>query len=271
MRFVKALVCKRTQPPTTTRRYYARDQKTLTANSRRRHLQYLARPANLSCDWERRRNPKFAIVSKHPHYWRSDPKTRELEAVGWVSSNYVTGFTYRWDGFRAPVAGRYRINFSAYTLWAAPGGMSRSFANSADKVGKPRHPQKNTPDYDEISPGRTNEPITVYTREGTMNRRVGGFDLTPEPAVYDIGEVWLLSGETLVPDASRFYRSRPPSFQNPLMTKDGMPSVAFRWMEVEGPLYDDASTAGYRLLFEDLPLREVKNGTRGVAIYNARF
>jgi len=32
----------------------------------------------------------------------ADPATRELEAVGWVSSNYVTGFTYRWDGFRAP-------------------------------------------------------------------------------------------------------------------------------------------------------------------------
>ena len=38
-----------------------------------------------------------------------------------------------------------------------------------------------------------------------MNRRVGEFDLTATPAVYDIGEVWLLANETLVPDASRFY------------------------------------------------------------------
>jgi hypothetical protein len=63
-----------------------------------------------------------------------------------------------------------------------------------------------------------------------MNRRVGAFDVTPTPAVYDIGDVWLLAGETLVPDASRLYRSRPPNFRNPLMQKDGCPSVAFRWM-----------------------------------------
>ena len=45
--------------------------------------------------------------------------------------------------------------------------------------------------------------------------------LTPEPGVYDIGEVWLLANETLVPDASRFYRSRPNNFTNPLMQPDG--------------------------------------------------
>jgi hypothetical protein len=196
----------------------------------------------------------------------SDPATRDLEAVGWVSGNYVTGFSYRWDSFRAPVAGRYRIRLSGYTLWCAPGGATRSFANGSDKVGKIKPANKLVPNYDEISAGRTTEPITVYTRNGVMNRRVGDFDLTPEPAVYDIGEVWLLAGETLVPDASRFYRSRPSNFRNPLMTEDGAPSVAFRWMEVEGPLYDDSTTAGYRLLFGDLPILEVKEGVNGVAI-----
>ena len=39
--------------------------------------------------------------------------------------------------------------------------------------------------------------------------------------------------------------------------------VAFRWMEIEGPLYDDATLAGYQLLFGDLPLREVEDGTSG--------
>ena len=152
-------------------------------------------------------------------------------------------------------------------MWCAPGGTSNSFANSEDRVGKPRPPNKNTPNYDEISPGRTTEPITVYTRNGVMNRRVGEFDLNPEPGIYDIGEVWLLANETLVPDASRFYRSRPSGFVNPLMTPEGCPSVAFRWMEVEGPLTDDSTLAGYQLLFDDLPLRKVDNGrTGGVAI-----
>src|SRR4029079_7785265 len=124
-----------------------------------------------------------------------------------------------------------------------------------------------TPDYDQISRGRTVEPITVYTRNGVMNRRVGEFDLSPEPDVYDIGEVWLLANETLVPDASRFYRSRPNNFRNPLMTEDGCPSVAFRSMEVEGPLYDERSASGYRLLFGELPRTQIPDGGEdGIAI-----
>lgn len=233
---------------TTTKRYYARDQQTLTRT-------FTQTVFNSSPD--RQTYPVLGAVAQPDVRNRlapltvgeSDPKTRELEAVGWVSSNYVTGFTYRWDQFKAPVAGRYRIKFSAYTLWAAPGGVHRRFAGTSDKVGTPGKPRVETPDYDQISPGRTVEPITVYTRNGAKNRRVGGFDITPEPKVYDIGEVWLVAGETLVPDASRFYRSRPNNFVNPLMTKDGCPSVAFRWMEVEGPLYDDTSDAGYKLLF----------------------
>jgi len=233
---------------TTTKRYYARDQQTLTRiftqtifNSSPDRQTYPVIGATAQPDVRNRLAPLTV--------GDSDPKTRELEAVGWVSSNYVTGFTYRWDQFKAPVAGRYRIKFSAYTLWAAPGGIHRRFTDTSDKVGTPGKPRIQTPDYDKISPGRTVEPITVYTRNGTKNRRVGGFDITPEPNVYDIGEVWLVAGETLVPDASRFYRSRPNNFVNPLMTKDGCPSVAFRWMEVEGPIYDNYSDAGYELLF----------------------
>jgi len=237
---------------TITKRYYARDQQTLTRtftqtifNSSPDRQTYPVLGAAPQPDVRNRLAPLTV--------GDSDPKTREIEAVGWVSSNYVTGFTYRWDQFKAPVAGRYRIKFSAYTLWAAPGGIHRRFKDTSDKVGTPGKPRMETPDYDKISPGRTVEPITVYTRNGAKNRRVGGFDITPEPNVYDIGEVWLTAGETLVPDASRFYRSRPTGFVNPLMTKDGCPSVAFRWMEVEGPLYDETSEAGYKLLFGGNP------------------
>jgi mono/diheme cytochrome c family protein len=261
----QALSVRLSRPATRTTRHYARDQKTLTSK-------FTQNPFNTSPD--RQTYPVLGTAAQ-PEVRRrdapltvgdSDPATREKEAVGWVSSNYVTGFTYRWDGFRAPVAGRYRVRFSGYTLWAAPGGRQRRFASGSDKVGKEGDPRPNVPDYDAISPGRTTEPITVYTRNGLMNRRVGAFDVTPTPGVYDIGDVWLLAGETLVPDASRFYRSRPPNFRNPLMGKDGCPSVAFRWMEVEGPLYDDATTAGYRLLFGDLPLAKAAMGAPGVSV-----
>ncbi len=254
------------RPVTTTKRYYARDQRSLTKPFR---------PTIFNSSPDRLTYPVLGLTTPQPDVRTGaaplsvgdkDPETRELEAVGWVSSNYVTGFTYRWDSFRAPVAGRYRIRFSGYTLWAAPGGSITQFTNEKDKVGKLRPPNRDLPDYDKLSPGRREEPITVYTRNGLSNRRVGSFDLTPEPAVHDIGEVWLLANETLVPDASRFYRSRPSNFINPLMQPDGAPSVAFRWMEVEGPLTDDSSTAGYRLLFDDLPMKRLEAGAPGVTL-----
>ena len=247
------------RPPTTTTRYYARDQRTLTSK-------FVGSIFNSSPD--RMTYPVVGLSSAQPEVrWRreplSDPRTRDEEAIGWVASNYV-GFTYRWDEFRAPVAGRYRIRFSGHTLWVPPGGIQIRFTGKERTV-TALPPNPNVGDYDHPQPGRTTEPITVYTRNGVMNRRVGEFDITPQPGVYDIGDVWLLANETLVPDASRFYRSRPNNFRNPLMTPEGAPSVAFRWMEVEGPLYDDSTIAGYRLLFGDLPVK-VANDTAGIAI-----
>jgi Protein of unknown function (DUF1592)/Protein of unknown function (DUF1588)/Protein of unknown function (DUF1585)/Protein of unknown function (DUF1587)/Protein of unknown function (DUF1595)/Planctomycete cytochrome C len=248
------------RPPTTVTRHYARDQRTLTSK-------FTQNPLNPLPDRQTypvlgtKAQPEVRTLEAPLTVGDANPEIREQEAVGWVSSNYVTGFTYRWDGYRAPVAGRYRVRFSGYTLWAGPGGFQRRFANGSDRVGVPRPPEKHLPNYDLISPGRTTENISVYTRNGVMNRRVGEFDITPEPAVQDIGEVWLLANETLAPDATRFFRSRPPgNFHNPLMTPDGGPSVAFRWMEIEGPLYDEATGAGYRLLFGDLPLRKSESG-----------
>ena len=251
------------QPPATTRRYYARDQRTLTRIFT--PTSFNSSPDRLTYPGRRPKHRATRCVRRRPRR-RADPKTRDEEAVAWVSSNYVTGFSYRWDQFRAPVAGRYRIRFSGYTLWVPPGGIQKSFKNERDKAGAPRQPDPKFGDYDKPEPGRTDEPITVYTRNGVMNRRVGEFDLTPAPAIHDIGEVWLLASETLVPDASRFYRSRPNNFRNPLMQEDGAPSVAFRWMEVEGPLYDESTSAGYRLLFGDLPLHRVDAGPGGIAI-----
>jgi hypothetical protein len=231
----QAMSVQKTQPPTTTKRYYAREQETLVSKINKKNQV-----------GDRATYPILGLTPQ-PDVWafkapmtvgESDPKTRDQEAVAWVSSNYVTGFTYRWDRFKAPVAGRYRIRFSGYTLWVAP------------LEGKKSH----LADWEHISQATRDEAINVYTRNGVLNRHVGSFDLTPEPATHDIGEVWLLAGETLVPDASRLFRSRPNNFRNPLMTKEGAPAVGFQWMEVEGPLYDDSTTAGYKLLFDDLPM-----------------
>ena len=223
--------------PTTTRRYYARETPDITNKVNHWNQQ-----------GDRQVYPLLGLKGQRDVWAKTSPMTspdtREQEAMGWVSSNYVTGFRYAWDSFHAPVPGRYRVKFSGYTIWAAPLPAPRS----------------HLPNFEAVSPGQRDEAVNVYTRKGVLNRRVAGFDLTPTPAVHDIGEVWLLAGETLVPDASRLYRSRPNNFRNPLMTESGAPGVAFQWMEVEGPLRDETTTAGYQALFGDLPLKEKAPG-----------
>lgn len=235
------------QPPTATTRYYAREQPDLVGKINHSN-QRGDRQIYPILGWKAQ--PEVYEKKSPFTVGEADPGIREQEALAWDSSNYVTGFRYRWDGFRAPVAGRYNVSFSGYTIWVGP------------SAGTKAHLQN----FEDISRGRRYEPITVYTRDGVLNRRVGEFDLTADPAVHDVGQVWLLANETLVPDASRFFRSRPTNYRNPLMGADGAPAVAFRWMEIEGPIYDPTTTAGYRLLFGDLPLKEVGPGAPGITI-----
>ncbi len=192
----------------------------------------------------------------------SDSKTRELEAVGWVSSNYVIGYLTHWRNFTAPVTGRYRMRFSGYTVWAGPGGYKMNFhdATPTNPRGHPEPAWWYVPNFDDLSPGRRSEPVIIYSGGGVA-RRLGAFDLTPHAAVHDLGNVWLNAGEWTITDATRYIRPRPSPAPNawmhtsPLAQRDGMPGVAFRWMEVEGPLYDEKTGAGYRLMFGDLPLQ----------------
>ena len=190
----------------------------------------------------------------------SDPILRELEAVGWNRSNYHPFHTI-WNNFRAPVAGKYRVRWCGYTIWTGPDGVS---AGNLGKEGKKRNRSRrgrwNSPDGDNVSRGRRDEPITVYAQGPIDVRRVGGFDLTPDPAVYDLGVITLLENEALVTDAARFFRDRPGSAGNPLAQRDGQPAVAFRWMDVEGPLNGESTAVGYRRLFGELPLGRSPTG-----------
>src|SRR2546429_972995 len=109
--------------------------------------------------------------------------------------------------------------------------------------------------------GRRNEPVTSTAEiPPRLLRHLGDFDVTPEPGVHEL-DAWLLAGEMIRPDAGRLFRSRPGAarWQNPLAEKDGQPGVVFRWLEVEGPIYDQWPPAGHMLLFGDLPIvnREV--------------
>ena len=77
------------------------------------------------------------------------PETRELEAVGMPAGSYEP-LEPKFNQFRAPVAGHYRIRLNAYSVWIGPNG-------------NPKRPdQWFIPDLDNISAGRRPEPVTVY-------------------------------------------------------------------------------------------------------------
>ena len=121
-----------------------------------------------------------------------------------------------------------------------------------------------TPDLDLVSAGRRAEPISIYGESRPrLLRWLGGFDAAPEATIHEL-EVTLIKGETIRVDAARLFRSRPPAWHNPLAQKDGQPGVAFRWMEVEGPVLEGWPRAGHKLLFGDLPLKPGSDGAAGM-------
>jgi hypothetical protein len=202
----------------------------------------------------------------------TSPETREREAVGKVSSIFSDAGGYSWSGWRAPVAARYRLRIAGYTVWVAGGGVARWFfeGQGAEKVPVYHTLLWHRPNLDEVYPGRRNEPIAVYASGGGQTRPVGAIDFTPEPTVSEI-EVSLLAGELVRTDGSRLFRTRvngtDEQYINPLATEDGMPGYAVQWIEIEGPYYDDpVGGAGYRLLFDDLPLVKSEQARTGVPL-----
>lgn len=169
----------------------------------------------------------------------TNAEERELEGIGVVASAYEP-IEPKFEQFKAPVAGHYKLRFNAYSVWVGPGQSNNWFI----------------PNLDDISRGHRDEPITITADiPPGLLRTLGDFDVTPEPAVHEL-DVWLLAGEMIRPDAGRLFRSRPGAnrWHNPLAEKEGQPGVVFRWMEVEGPIYEQWPPAGHKLLFGDLSL-----------------
>lgn len=180
--------------------------------------------------------PQYTTVGE------SDPEKRERESFGVVASSYEPiepGF----KTFKAPVAGRYLLRFKGYTFWAA--GQEKNWWR---------------PVREKTSIGRRSEPVAIYSVSPPRQlRKLGEFDFQIEPTVQKL-EVFLLEGESIRPDAVRLFRSRPPNFHNPLAEKDGMPGVAFSYMEADGPIVEKWPTEGQKLLFDDLKVSKTTNG-----------
>ena len=254
------------RPAKTTRKLYARDEPSLR-------------------NWWPRENGtlpdrlSFPVLDSHAQpdvragrAPATSPATREREAVGKVSSIFSDAGGYSWNGWRAPVAARYKLRIAGYTVWVAGGGVARWFyeGQGAEKAPVYHTLLWHRPNLDEVYPGRRNEPIGVYASGGGQTRPVGAVDFTPKPTVSEI-EVFLLPGEVIRTDGSRLFRTRvngtDEQYVNPLATEDGMPGYAVQWVEIEGPFYDDpVGGAGYRLLFDQLKLVPSKEARTGVPL-----
>jgi hypothetical protein len=235
------------QPKTTIRRYYTRDQRSFTGPMKFNVFNTAPERATfpvLGFSGQ----PDVRAGNASVTVGSADPETREMEGVGVVASAYEP-IEPKFNQFKAPVSGRYKLRFNAYSVWVGPGQSNKWFI----------------PDLDNISKGRRDEPVTITSETPPrLLRELGDFDVTPEPSVHEL-DVYLLAGEMIRPDAGRLFRSRPgpARWQNPLAEKDGQPGVVFRWMEVEGPLYDQWPPKGHQLLFGNLamtnrPLREAR-------------
>jgi len=234
----QAMAPQATRPETRTVRYYARDQRSYTG------------PMKFSVFNTAPERATFPVLGfkGQPAVRRGDapitvgtnnPTERELEGVGVVASAYEP-IEPKFNNFKAPVAGHYKLRFNAYSVWVGPSESNKWFI----------------PNLDDISRGHRDEPVVIYSETPPrLLRWLGKFDITPDPSVHEL-DVWLLAGETIRPDAGRLFRSRPGAgrWQNPLAEHDGQPGVVFRWLEVEGPLYDEWPTAGHKLLFGNLSM-----------------
>jgi mono/diheme cytochrome c family protein len=254
------------RPPTTTNRFYARNEPSLVGNFRPRENGTL--PDRLSFPVLDSRAQPDVRAGRAPV---SDPAAKEREAVGRVSSIFSDAGGYSWGQFRAPIAGRYRLRFKGYSIWVSGGGIGRWFyeGQGAEKAPVYHLPLWHRPNLDEVWPGRRDEPIGVYAQSSGQNRPVGEFDFKAEPTVHEI-EAILKAGEVIQTDGMRLFRTRvngtDEQYVNPLAQKEGMPGYAVQWMEVEGPLYDETSRAGYQILFGDLPLKRVDDDKKGVRL-----
>jgi len=266
----EAIAARLVQPPTATTRVYARQEPTLTGNmwpregnTRTDRMSFPVLDSQAQPEVRAGRSP---ITSQ---------ETKEREGMGRVSSIFSDAGGFSWTSFRVPVAGRYRIKVKGYSIWVSGGGIDHwNFTGfGPQKTAYLYTPRMERPNADEVWPGRRNEPIAVYAQSSGQSRPLGEFDFTPEPSVHQV-EVHLAANEVIQADGMRLFRTRVNGseleYVNPLATPEGMPGVAFQWLEVEGPLYDETSHAGYKLLFDNLPLRRVQENGVSVPVVAPR-
>lgn len=208
----------------TTTRYYAREQRSMI--NRMRYSPFNTSP-------ERAMIPIFGFetqpdvlsdsipLSIGPNH----PDLRELEGYATPAGTF-NGNNYTWDQFKARAGGPYKLRINAFSIWI---GTEFGPLNRKDRQPYWRPSRKYT------EKGHNNEPLSLYAaRPGGEKRYLATIDISPDPTVHEV-EVELLEGDSISPDAARLFRTRPGWVGSADASKDGMPGVAYRWMEAIGP------------------------------------
>lgn len=248
--------------PSTTRKYYAREQKNLTS-----YFRYSKRGRNQAT---RSAIPLLGYTPQ-PEVIRglepltvgnSNPDVREMEAIGFFSGTYSATTKYDFRSVEIPTDGQYKLRFKTYTFNSELNG-SNGGADHGLTGGRPAwyRPNRNT-----AKKGHRTEPITIYAlaTERNDSRWVGTFDSYPDPMVSEV-EAVMRKDEKIRPDAGRLVRTRPGWNGNPNASDEyGVPGFALQWVEVEGPLTSEWPPASYTAIFGDMPF-EVDVETRDKA------
>jgi len=251
------------KPTSTVQRFHAREQQVMWRGSGNagwgRQALYLdGFDVNFEDSFTRNRFNRAKEGEPYPD-WPEDASVAIFRGA-------YTPYYYGFENFKAPQRGVYRLRLKArsvlrqtdYVDWE--GDEEPEFYPNLVLDAKRKFP---TPVNDRVFPGKRSEPVKVYSStlaepntQSTLS--IGLFEAPPDkPEVFDF-EAYLEEGAMVQMDILRIPTPMLPALPHTIQKSDpdGYPGVAFHWLEVEGPIYEDWPSASYRALFGDLPFRK---------------
>jgi mono/diheme cytochrome c family protein len=180
---------------------------------------------------------------------RNDPNVEMalFRSASWPYFGYPHGFI-------AKTAGEYRVRFFARAVLQIEGFQLLPATKSAPMTFRAR-----APSGADVS--------------GDVRATGGIMDITPEGREYET-QVRLRAGETFeysllglpVPVALNV-NNGPPTYRYPPFPEGGQPGVAFRSIEITGPIPPkEWPPASHRVLFDDLPIRNAASPKEGLPV-----
>ena len=251
------------KPVQTVQRYHAREQEVMWRGSGNagwgRQALYLdGLEINLEDSFTKNRFNRAKEGEAYPD-WPEDASVAIFRGA-------YTPYYYGFNNFKAPQRGHYKIRLKArsvlrqtdYVDWE--GDETPEFYPNLVLDAKRRFP---TPVNDRVFPGKRSEPVKIYSStlaepntQSTLP--IGVFEAPPDkPEVFEF-EAFLEEGAMVQMDILRIPTPMLPALPHTIQKSDpdGYPGVAFHWLEVEGPIYEDWPFASYRALFGNISFQK---------------